>query len=572
MKTEKKKTQKPSEKFRTVFTFDWSVQDDTAKGETNPLYQKRVEPQLLFGRGYRAGIDVRVQRKQNDFYDNLAKRRAENEGDARGLEDLVRQRERALVSIDGKNVIDMMEGHWTTKKLEEMSERDWRIFREDFSIYIKGGKVPAPMRTWAEGPLPWELLEAVRATGYERPTPIQMQAIPIGCECRDLIGVAETGSGKTAAFVLPLLSYVKGLPVLNDETCQDGPYCLVLAPTRELAEQIHEETKKFSFFCAKVRVVCVIGGTSGEAQAFQLRRGAEVVIATPGRLKDCLERAYTVLSQCNYIVLDEADRMVALGFEECLQEILDAIPSTNMKSALEDVALEQELQAKAGHRRYRITQMFSATMPPAVEKLARKYLRAPAFISVGDPGAGKRSIEQRLEFISEGKKKQRLEEVLREHDPPVMVFVNQKKVSDLLVRHLCREHFSAVALHGGKGQEVRSQALEGFKNGSYDILVATDVAGRGIDVQDVQLVVNFDMPDNIESYTHRIGRTGRAGKKGLSISFVTEDNSAIYYDLKVLLENTKNIVPHELATHPASKQRATPGGPVAQKKGPVYAV
>eukprot|EP00921_Rhytidocystis_pertsovi_P024755 GHVQ01039839.1.p1 GENE.GHVQ01039839.1~~GHVQ01039839.1.p1 ORF type:complete len:727 (-),score=150.54 GHVQ01039839.1:66-2246(-) len=579
MRKEKKKVQKPSEKFRNIFNFEWDANEDTSRGDNNPLYQQRVEPQLLFGRGYRAGIDVREQRKHNNFYDELVKRRcttaAQQEDDGM-LKSSNRPVQQPLVDVEPKSAGfivksrdieagDPHKKHWTEKTHHEMTDRDWRIFREDFEIYIKGGRVPPPVRTWAESPLPWELIQAINKAGYERPTPIQMQAISIATEMRDLIGIAETGSGKTAAFVLPMLMYVKSLPTLNDETSQDGPYALVMAPSRELALQIDEETNKFASFC-KCRAVAVVGGRNAEAQAFELRRGAEIVIGTPGRVKDSLDRAYTVLNQCNYVVLDEADRMIDMGFEEIVNSILDLIPTTNLKSEDEAMALEQELQAKAGHKRYRTTHMFSATMPTAVERLARKYLRAPAYISIGDPGAGKRSIEQKLEFITEGKKKQRLMEILESADPPVIVFVNQKKVADVLAKALSKMGIRASSLHGGKAQDNREAALAMFKAGDIDVLVATDVAGRGIDVDGVQLVINFDMPKDIEGYTHRIGRTGRAGKKGEAVSFVKEEDSVLFYDLKLLLTSTNNIIPMELANHASSKVKPGSIGAAAALK------
>merc|ERR550514_1225399 len=260
------------------------------------------------------------------------------------------------------------------------------------------------MRVWAESPLPWELLEAVHQVGYSKPTPIQMQVIPIACEMRDLIGIAETGSGKTCAYVLPLLAYVKKLPPLDDTTARDGPYAIVLAPSRELVLQIEEEARKFAQFCSS-RIVSVVGGRDAEQQAFTLRKGVEVCIATPGRLCDSLDKSHTVLNQCNYVILDEADKMVDLGFEDYVNRTLLAIPSTNLKADNEDDALRQELEAKAGHRQYRITHMFSATMPPAVERMARKFLRCPSIITIGDLGAAKKDIEQKLEFISEKDKK-----------------------------------------------------------------------------------------------------------------------------------------------------------------------
>eukprot|EP00929_Paragymnodinium_shiwhaense_P015798 TRINITY_DN123903_c0_g1_i1.p1 TRINITY_DN123903_c0_g1~~TRINITY_DN123903_c0_g1_i1.p1 ORF type:complete len:744 (+),score=259.38 TRINITY_DN123903_c0_g1_i1:143-2374(+) len=553
MKDAKKKMQKPSEKFRNIFNFEWNADDDTMRGDNNPLYTKRLEPQLLFGRGYRAGIDVREQRKNNSFYEELIAKRAEYTGEdvstfiqpmketaafkARDLED---------PNIDKKT-------HWTDKPVSDMTTRDWRIFREDFQIFIRGGKVPNPMRIWAEGPLPWELLEAIHAVGYIKPTPIQMQTIPIACTHRDLIAVAETGSGKTAAYMLPVLDYVKKLPPLDDTTAQDGPYAIVMAPSRELVIQIEEEAMKFSKFIPSVRMVSVVGGRDAEQQAFTLRQGVELCLATPGRLCDSLDKRHTVLNQCNYVVIDEADKMVDLGFEDYVRRALLAIPATNMKSENEDETYKQEVEAQAGHRKYRVTQMFSATMPPAIERLARAFLRHPAIISIGDPGHAKKDIEQRLEFVGEAKKKKRLEELLVGQEPPIIVFVNQKKAVDVLAKSLDNSGYRVCSLHGGKSQEQREWAMNSFKEGRYDILVATDVAGRGLDVEGVQMVLNFDMTKTIEDYTHRIGRTGRAGMKGLAISFITPEDAEIFYDLSQFLKTSNQMIPPELANHPASK-------------------
>mmetsp|Transcript_37799 Transcript_37799/g.66605 ORF Transcript_37799/g.66605 Transcript_37799/m.66605 type:complete len:753 (+) Transcript_37799:175-2433(+) len=551
MKEAKKKMQKPSEKFRNIFNFEWNADDDTMRGDNNPLYTKRLEPQLLFGRGYRAGIDVREQRKSNSFYEELIAKRAEYTG-----EDVSTFIQPAKESASFKNrdieVSDDHKIHWTDKPVQDMTVRDWRIFREDFQIFIRGGRVPNPMRIWAEGPLPWELLEAIHKVGYARPTPIQMQAIPVACECRDLIGVAETGSGKTAAYMLPMLAYVRKLPPLDDTTAQDGPYAIVLAPSRELILQIEEESRKFAQFC-QARVTSVVGGRDAEQQAFSLRQGTEICLATPGRLCDALDKRHTVLNQCNYVVLDEADKMVDLGFEDYVRRVLLAIPATNMKAEDEDKALEQELQAKAGKTKFRITQMFSATMPPAVERMARQFLRCPSIISIGDPGHAKKDIEQLLEFIGEAKKKKRLEELLVGAEPPIIVFVNQKKAVDVLAKSLDNSGYRVCSLHGGKSQEQREWAMNSFKEGRYDILVATDVAGRGLDVEGVQQVINFDMPKTIEDYTHRIGRTGRAGNKGMARSMLTPEDQEIFYDLTQFLKSSGQLVPPELANHPASK-------------------
>lgn len=551
MKENKKKMQKPSEKFRNIFNFEWNADDDTMRGDNNPLYTKRLEPQLLFGRGYRAGIDVREQRKNNSFYEELIAKRAEYSGE--DVSAFVQPSKEPL-SFKQRDIEDkdINKTHWTEKPVADMTTRDWRIFREDFQIFIRGGRVPVPMRVWSEGPLPWELLEAIHKVGYARPTPIQMQAIPIACQCRDLIAVAETGSGKTAAYVLPMLSYVKKLPKLDDTSAQDGPYVIILAPSRELVIQTEEEARKFAAFC-DCRMVSVVGGRDAEQQAFTLRQGVEICMATPGRLCDSLDKRHTVLNQCTYVVIDEADKMVDLGFEDYVRRVLLAIPASNMKADNEADAEKQEEDSKSAKKKYRITQMYSATMPPAIERMARSFLRCPAIINVGDPGQAKKDIEQNLEFIGEAKKKKRLEEMLVGAEPPIIVFVNQKKAVDVLSKSLDNNGYRVCSIHGGKSQEQREWAMNSFKEGRYDILVATDVAGRGLDIEGVQRVINFDMPKTIEDYTHRIGRTGRAGLKGLAISFVTPEDSEIFYDLTNFLKSSNQVIPPELASHPASK-------------------
>ncbi|KAJ2008621.1 mRNA splicing protein prp28 [Coemansia thaxteri] len=434
------------------------------------------------------------------------------------------------------------ERHWTEKALGEMRDRDWRIFKEDYSIACKGGSIPHPYRSWEESEIPGEILHAIADIGYQAPTPIQRQAIPLGLQRRDLIGIAETGSGKTASFLIPMLAFIMAQPPLSDRNMADGPYALVLAPTRELAQQIEAESHKFARRLG-FRCVSIVGGHDIERQAFALRNGSEIVIATPGRLRDCIERRVLVLNQCTYVVMDEADRMIDMGFEEDVNYILDALPVSNVKH-----------DAKA----FRQTTMFSATMPSAVERLARKYLRAPATVTIGTAGKAVDSVEQRAEFIvGEEKRKRRLLDLLNSHagTGPIIVFVNQKKNVDLLGHALARTRYAVVTLHGGKTQEQREQALARLKSGAAEILVATDVAGRGIDVKDVVLVVNFDMAKDIESYTHRIGRTGRAGKRGLAVTFLSPvDDRDVLYDLrKMIAASPLSRCPPELATHEAAQ-------------------
>lgn len=532
----KKKRKRTTEK---KFNFEWNAEEDTSP-DYNPLYQTRAESNF-FGRGRLGGF-------ADDLTDGGAHRYAQalaeqdhEAGSTRAKELLELERRRK--EEGGRNFLDK---HWSEKKLEHMRERDWRIFKEDFNISTKGGSIPNPMRSWKESGIPKRLLDIVDQVGYTEPSAVQRAAIPIALQSRDLIGVAVTGSGKTAAFLLPLLVYISELPPFNELTKNDGPYAIILAPTRELAQQIEIEAKKFAtplgFTC-----VSIVGGHSIEEQAYQLRDGAEIIIATPGRLVDCIERRVLVLSQCCYVIMDEADRMIDLGFEEPVNKILDALPVQNEKPDSEDAENAQAMsQHLGGKDRYRQTMMYTATMPPAVERIARKYLRRPAIVTIGNIGEAVETVEQRVEFVAgEDKRKKRLQEILSsgEFQPPIIVFVNIKRNCDAVARDIKHMGFSAVTLHGSKTQEQREAALASLRNGTSDVLVATDLAGRGIDVQDVSLVVNFNMATNIESYTHRVGRTGRAGKSGVAITFLgNEDADVMYVYLPPILSSLHEVL------------------------------
>jgi ATP-dependent RNA helicase DDX23/PRP28 len=509
------------------FNFEWNAEEDTS-GDYNPLYQSRHEANF-FGRGRLAGFGDEVADNMVRKYAQALETRDHESGSMRAKEILEMERRRREEST--RNQLDK---HWSEKRLEHMRERDWRIFKEDFNIATKGGSVPNPMRSWEESQLPKRLLELIDRVGYKEPTPIQRAAIPIALQSRDLIGVAVTGSGKTASFLLPLLVYISELPRLDEFEWRknDGPYAIVLAPTRELAQQIEIEAKKFTQPLG-FNVVSIVGGHSLEEQAFSLRDGAEIIIATPGRLVDCIERRMLVLSQCCYVIMDEADRMIDLGFEEPVNKILDALPVTNEKPDTEEAenprAMTQQL---GGRNRYRQTMMYTATMPVAVERIARKYLRRPAIITIGGVGEAVDTVEQRVELIpGEDKRKKRLAEILSSGDfrPPIIVFVNIKRNCDAIAREIKHMGFSSVTLHGSKTQEQREAALASVRSGATDVLVATDLAGRGIDVPDVSLVINFNMATSIESYTHRIGRTGRAGKSGVAITFLGNEDSDVMY-------------------------------------------
>ncbi|KAJ9492557.1 Pre-mRNA-splicing ATP-dependent RNA helicase, partial [Penicillium thymicola] len=538
------------------FNFEWNTEEDTS-GDYNPLYQKRQEANF-FGRGRLAGFGDDVADDVARKYAEALATRDQEAGSARAQKMLEMERQRR----DGSSRTQI-DKHWSEKDLSHMRERDWRIFKEDFNIAAKGGSVPNPMRSWEESLLPKRLLELVDRVGYKDPTAIQRAAIPIAMQSRDLIGVAVTGSGKTAAFLLPLLVYISALPRLDENEWRknDGPYAIVLAPTRELAQQIEIEAKKFTQPLG-FNVVSIVGGHSLEEQAFSLRDGAEIIIATPGRLVDCIERRMLVLSQCCYVIMDEADRMIDLGFEEPVNKILDALPVTNAKPDTD----EAENSTAMSQHQYRQTMMYTATMPAAVERIARKYLRRPAIITIGGVGEAVDTVEQRVEMISgEDKRKKRLGEILSsgEFRAPIIVFVNIKRNCDAIAREIKSMGFSSVTLHGSKTQDQREAALASVRNGSTEVLVATDLAGRGIDVPDVSLVVNFNMATSIESYTHRVGRTGRAGKSGVAITFLGSEDSDVMYDLKqMLIKSPISRVPEELRKHEAAQSKPSrgPGG------------
>lgn len=554
----KKKRQRTTEK---KFNFEWDADEDTSRTD-DPLYTEQYAHRGGTFAGIGGEFDEAAEQRARKRAKLIRERDVENgEERAKGImEDFYRARDKAQQRADKTG----LGKRWTEKALDDMRERDWRIFKEDFGIATKGGSIPNPMRSWKESNLPRRLLDIVDKVGYTEPSAIQRAAIPIALQARDLIGVAVTGSGKTAAFLLPLLVYISDLPPLDEVNRNDGPYALIIAPTRELVQQIETEAKKFAEPLG-FRCVSIVGGHSLEEQAFALRNGAEIVVATPGRLVDCIERRLLVLSQCCYLIMDEADRMIDLGFEESVNKILDALPATNEKPDTDDAEDAQIMKRYLGGRdRYRQTMMYTATMPPLVEKIAKKYLRRPAMVTIGTAGEAVETVEQRVEFVpGEDRRKKRLQEILssNEFGPPIIVFVNIKRNCDAVARDIKHMGWSAVTLHGSKTQEQREAALGSVRSGQTQVLVATDLAGRGIDVPDVSLVVNFNMALSIESYTHRIGRTGRAGKSGVAITFLGNEDADVLYDLRQMLSKSQiSKVPEELKKHEAAQSRPVRGG------------
>ena len=591
-KKKKKKVVKPSEKFAKIFQFDWEATEDTSQ-DLNPLYQNRIRAQLAFGRGYFAGSDMREQRKQNDYMTSLVEfrqkkqreierkqemsRRDRSEAERKRRAELKRtkeQQQKVTTAMESK-LTTARGKHWRDKELSEMTQRDWRILREDFDIRIQGGRAVYPLRSFDESRIDPRIQKAYARMGFKEPSPIQRQAIPIGLRWRDIIGIAETGSGKTAAFVTPMLQYIQNCPEYMRKRCDvDGPLAIIMAPTRELAEQIEEETRKIAHYMDDIRIVSVVGGASINDQGFRVRQGCDILIATPGRLLDCLENRYAVLNQCNYIVLDEADRMIDMGFEPQVEKVMSAM-ATLLKAEVEEEAAAQEEKAEKGEQFYRVTSFYSATFPPIVERLAKKYLRHPVVVRIGDQDSGKnRRITQHTFFLTPAQKKKKLLQVLEdfsrsnpmtETDPQrIIIFVNLKKGCDVLAKSLGKSGYYPIVLHGGKSQDARKYALAEFKAGTYNVLVATDVASRGLDIPDVKHIINFDMSVDIERYCHRIGRTARAGKTGIATTFITEDDKDTFYDLKQYLQSVGASIPHELSSHPHANTK--PGDVVVKKR------
>jgi superfamily II DNA/RNA helicase len=353
-------------------------------------------------------------------------------------------------------------------------------------------------------------------------TPIQAKAIPIVLAGRDVMGAAQTGTGKTAAFSLPLLHKMMKHENSSASPARHPVRALVLAPTRELADQVAKNIKTYSKH-TKLRAMVVFGGIDMKPQTLELKTGVEVLIATPGRLLDHIEAKNCVLNQVEYVVLDEADRMLDIGFLPDLQRILSYLP------------------------KQRQTLLFSATFSPEIKRLAESYLQDPILVEVARPNATATNVEQRFYSVTTDDKRAAVIKLLKDRDlKQAIVFVNSKLGCARLARSLERDGLKTNALHGDKSQDERLKALDAFKRGEVDVLVCTDVAARGLDIADLPAVFNFDVPFNAEDYVHRIGRTGRAGASGLAVTLVTRDDARLVADIEKLIKKKIELEPIEL--------------------------
>ena len=511
------------------------------------------------------------QRQQNKKKDSLlvaaAKARATAPQET-AAEKLLREEQEMLKAITAKaalkSVRELAKGiefsrsvntGWTPPAICRcLTEEDAQAIRDKHRIVVEGEHLPPPVVDFAQTRAPPPVLRVLASKGITRPTPIQMQGLPVILSGRDMIGIAFTGSGKTLAFSLPAIMLAlqeeARLPLSGGE----GPLALILAPSRELARQTSQIIDEYLEALAAsggegegqeeengggggggdgrtkqrypaLRSLLCVGGVDARSQSDLVRdRGVHVATATPGRLKDLLGRKRLTLDACRYLCLDEADRMVDLGFEDDLREILSFFKSQ------------------------RQTLMFSATMPAKIRAFAHSALVDPVTVNVGRSGAANLDVIQEVEYVKQEAKLVYLLECLQKTAPPVMVFAENQRDVDDVHEYLLLKGVEAAAVHGGKDQDERSAAIDDFKAGRVDVLVATDVASKGLDFPDIQHVINYDMPREIENYVHRIGRTGRCGKTGVATTFVNKSQSeSVLLDLKHLLREAKQRVPPVLA-------------------------
>lgn len=382
--------------------------------------------------------------------------------------------------------------------------------------------IPNPCQTFEQAFGHWpELLEEIKKAGFVKPSPIQAQAWPVLLKGEDLIGIAQTGTGKTLAFLLPAFVHIDGQPVPRGQ--RGGPNVLVMAPTRELALQIEKEVHKYQY--KGIRAICLYGGGSRKEQITKVEQGVEIIICTPGRLNDLVSANIIDITSITYLVLDEADRMLDMGFEPQIRKLLLDI------------------------RPDRQTIMTSATWPPGVRRLAQSYMKNPVQVYVGTLDlAATHTVTQQIEVLDEEDKYVRVMNFVKNmgKNDKAIIFCGRKTRADDLSSEFVLSGINCQSIHGDRDQADREQALEDIKTGDVRVLIATDVASRGLDIEDITHVVNYDFPRNIEEYVHRVGRTGRAGRTGMSLSFFTRQDWAMAAELIKILEEADQDVPDEI--------------------------
>ncbi|XP_029920192.1 probable ATP-dependent RNA helicase DDX5 [Myripristis murdjan] len=423
----------------------------------------------------------------------------------------------------------------TRRPMQEVEQ-----YRRSKEVTVKGRDCPKPIVKFHEATFPSYVMDVIVKQNWTEPTPIQSQGWPLALSGKDMVGIAQTGSGKTLAYLLPAIVHIQHQPFLEHG---DGPICLVLAPTRELAQQVQQVAAEYGR-ASRLKSTCIYGGAPKGPQIRDLERGVEICIATPGRLIDFLECGKTNLRRCTYLVLDEADRMLDMGFEPQIRKIVDQI------------------------RPDRQTLMWSATWPKEVRQLAEDFLKDYVQINIGALQlSANHNILQIVDVCNDMEKEDKLirllEEIMSEKENKTIIFVETKRRCDELTRRMRRDGWPAMGIHGDKSQQERDWVLNEFKYGKAPILIATDVASRGLDVEDVKFVINYDYPNSSEDYIHRIGRTARSQKTGTAYTFFTPNNMKQASDLiSVLREANQAINPKliQMAEDRGARGRGGRGG------------
>ncbi|KAN0025092.1 hypothetical protein ACTFIV_009508 [Dictyostelium citrinum] len=447
-----------------------------------------------------------------------------------------------LVSVKdrAKDVVytDSIKTSWRAPRyILAKEEKDHQKVRDQLNIITDGDNIPPPITTFKEMKIPKPMIDVLLEKGIKKPSPIQVQGLPVILSGRDMIGIAYTGSGKTLVFTLPMVLFAleeeKKLPIIQGE----GPFGLILCPSRELARQTYDLVNSFTNALHKngghpqLRTLLAIGGIDLREQEHIFKKGVHMIVATPGRLLDLLNKKKINFKLCKYLGLDEADRLIDMGFEDDIRSVLDNFTSQ------------------------RQTLLFSATMPKKIQEFARSALVLPVEVNVGRAGAANLNVTQEVEFVKPEAKIVYLLECLQKTPPPVLIFCENKKDVDDIYEYLLLKQVEAVSIHGDKSQDERESAIKAFREGKKDVLVATDVASKGLDFPEIQHVINFDMPREIENYIHRIGRTGRRGNKGVATTFINKNNTeSLLLDLKYLLIEAKQKVPPALLEIPDDNQ------------------
>ncbi|EFJ07913.1 hypothetical protein SELMODRAFT_132834 [Selaginella moellendorffii] len=525
-----------------------TIEDDDGYVEYVPVKKRRLleQQKLLQRKGQNSSLveDGRGAAESKPSLLVKASQLKKDQPEISATEQLVRQEKdmidrlserKTLMSVrelaKGITYTNPMQTDWRPPShVRHMSEAECDEIRKQWHILVEGEEIPPPIKNFKDMRFPDPILRKLKEKSITRPTPIQVQGLPVILSGRDMIGIAFTGSGKTLVFVLPLIMLALQEEQSSSLGGGEGPFGLVVCPSRELARQTFDVVQEFTNVLREknypeLRSMLCIGGIDMRSQLEVVKKGVHIVVATPGRLKDMLAKKKMNLDRCKYLTLDEADRLIDLGFEEDIREVFDHFKAQ------------------------RQTLLFSATMPKKIQNFAKSALVKPVVVNVGRAGAANLDVIQEVEYVKQEAKIVYLLECLQKTPPPVLIFCENKSDVDDIHEYLLVKGVGAVAIHGGKDQEEREYAIASFKQGKKDVLVATDIASKGLDFPDIQHVINYDMPAEIENYVHRIGRTGRCGKTGIATSFINKNQSeTILLDLKHLLKEARQRIPPVLAT------------------------